>query len=177
MTIPSAFDSDSVHCTPFELAAFGPLPGATAAVTETASRTTTKATAVRSAMTPPLMRWNDDPDTFPGLAARNARKRPSKGALSRFRWNVELAVDDGGVLAPAAATRCVAVAKPAPARPEDERSDEADGSDHDEDDTGDLQIDSRHLGVDGPCEDRTDGDQEDAETDSHDRFPLYSEEP
>src|SRR5262245_60452943 len=59
------------------------------------------------------------------------------------------------------------MSEPAPARPEDERGDETDDADDDEDHPCSLYVDPRHLSVDRPGQDGSDGDEEDAQADSH----------
>ena len=96
------------------------------------------------------------------------RKAPRKGAFSAaVRDTAGLTVDDGGVLS-ATASCSVATPEPAPARPEDERGDQADDTDDHEDHACDLDVDAGNLCVDGPGQDCTNCDQQDAEADSHD---------
>src|SRR5262245_13175006 len=68
------------------------------------------------------------------------------------------------------------MSEPAPARPEDERGDETDDADDDEDHPCSLYVDPRHLSVDRPSQDCSDGDEEDAQADSHSVTPFASAE-
>ena len=77
------------------------------------------------------------------------------------------AVVDDGLAAPAA--------EAAPARPEHQRDEAAGQADHHEDHADRAEIDVRDVVGHGPGEDRTDGDEYEADTDSHVKPPASSD--
>src|SRR6185312_15485112 len=65
------------------------------------------------------------------------------------------------------------VRRPAPARPEHEREEEADGADHHEDDADRVDVEPGRRDVDGPGHDRTGRDENQADSDTHSGGPPW----
>jgi len=89
------------------------------------------------------------------------RKALPKERLLCLSVRCVLSLDDRRVLA------AVPIAEASPARPEDERDDQANDADHDKNDACDLDVDPGDFSVHGPCQDRTNCDQQDAQANSH----------
>src|SRR5918999_2322805 len=96
----------------------------------------------------------DEADAFPAGHDRlrdHAREKPEDDPGDDRHLAVAIAaLDDGRVLTTTAAVTCVP--EPAPARPEDEREQEADDPDDHEDHADCGDIDARHLGGHRPRE-------------------------